>query len=78
MTRVKVVEVDLLAHLNSYERSGLLGSCYFDGQLYNIWATVVILSPVHSADLTLVLLNPDIPCFANSVDPDQLASSEAN
>ena len=28
--------------------------------------------------LTLVLLNPDIPCFANSVDPDQLASSEAN
>ena len=25
--------------------------------------------------LTLVLLNPDIPCFANSVDPDQL---EAN
>ena len=28
--------------------------------------------------LTLVLLNPDIPCFANSVDPDQLASEEAN
>ena len=27
--------------------------------------------------LTLVLLNPDIPSFANSVDPDQLAS-EAN
>ena len=27
--------------------------------------------------LTLVLLNPDIPAFANSVDPDQLAS-EAN
>ena len=26
--------------------------------------------------LTLVLLNPDIPCF--SVDPDQLASEEAN
>ena len=24
--------------------------------------------------LTLVLLNPDIPCFANSVDPDQLRS----
>ena len=24
------------------------------------------------------LLNPDIPCFANSVDPDQLASEEAN
>ena len=28
--------------------------------------------------LTLVLLNPDIPYFANSVDPDQLASEEAN
>ena len=28
--------------------------------------------------LTLVLLNPDISCFANSVDPDQLASEEAN
>ena len=27
--------------------------------------------------LTLVLLNPDIPCL-NSVDPDQLASLEAN
>ena len=30
------------------------------------------------AILTLVLLNPDIPAFANSVDPDQLASEEAN
>ena len=28
--------------------------------------------------LTLVLLNQDIPAFANNVDPDQLASSEAN
>ena len=28
--------------------------------------------------LTHVLLNPDIPCFANSVGPDQLASEEAN
>ena len=28
--------------------------------------------------LTLVLLNPDICAFANSVDPDQLASVEAN
>ena len=25
-----------------------------------------------------VLLNPDMPAFANSVDPDQLASEEAN
>ena len=28
--------------------------------------------------LTLVLLNPDIPAFVNSIDPDQLASEEAN
>ena len=28
--------------------------------------------------LTLVLLNPDISCFANSVEPDQLASEEAS
>ena len=28
--------------------------------------------------LTLVLLHPDMPFFANSVDPDQLASEEAN
>ena len=28
--------------------------------------------------LTLVLLNLDIHYFANSVDPDQLASEEAN
>ena len=28
--------------------------------------------------LTLVLLNPERPAFANSVDPDQLASEEAN
>ena len=28
--------------------------------------------------LTLVMLNPDISCFANSVDPDQFASEEAN
>ena len=28
--------------------------------------------------LTLVLLNPDISSYANSVDPDQLVSEEAN
>ena len=28
--------------------------------------------------LTLVLLNADLPCFTNCVDPDQLASLEAN
>ena len=28
--------------------------------------------------LTLVLLNLDMSFFANSVDPDQLASEEAN
>ena len=31
-----------------------------------------------SVSLTLVLLNPICPAFANSVDPDQLASEEAN
>ena len=29
-------------------------------------------------ELTLLLLNTTCPVFANSVDPDQLASSEAN
>ena len=33
---------------------------------------------ISGSTLTLVLLNPDIPFFANSVDPDQLASEEAN
>ena len=33
---------------------------------------------VYNENLTLVLLSRDIPCFANSVDSDQLASSEAN
>ena len=28
--------------------------------------------------LTLVLLNPDIPCLCKHVDPDELASEEAN
>ena len=28
--------------------------------------------------LTLVMLNPDIPCLANSVNPDQLASSSGS
>ena len=34
--------------------------------------------PIEWDMLTLVLLNPDIPVFTNSVDPDQLASEEAN
>ena len=33
---------------------------------------------IHLKYITPVLLNPDISCFANSVDPDQLASEEAN
>ena len=51
----------------------------------NIFITtyVMIQYPYHlpylySVLLTLVLLNPDIIAFANSVDPDQLASEEAN
>ena len=39
-------------------------------QVLTAWTTLFI--------LTLVLLNPDVPCFANSEDPDQLASEEAN
>ena len=31
-----------------------------------------------NSNLTLALLNPYIPAFTNSVDPDQLASEEAN
>ena len=33
------------------------------------WSLIILYSM-----LTLVLLNPDIPCFANSVDPDRLAT----
>ena len=33
---------------------------------------------VQVSDLTLLLLNTTCPVLANSVDPDQLASSEAN
>ena len=32
----------------------------------------------HLEWLTLVMPSPDIPSVANSVDPDQLASEEAN
>ena len=39
---------------------------------------VTIFQNIVCCKLTLVLLNPDISCFANSVDPDQLASEEAN
>ena len=48
-----------------------------------VWDGVVIMVPLchglcYWTLLTLVLLNPDVPCFANSVDSDQLASEEAN
>ena len=33
---------------------------------------------VENINLTLLLLNTTCPVLANSVDPDQLASSEAN
>ena len=41
-------------------------------------ACLTVLIKAEKYILTLVLLNPDVPCFANSVDPDQLASEEAN
>ena len=44
----------------------------------NMFSTKIEIKQLHLLHLTLVLLNPDIPCFANSVDPDQLASDEAN
>ena len=39
---------------------------------------MTLASSFSSAILTLVLLNPIHPALANSVDPDQLASEEAN
>ena len=39
---------------------------------------MTLASSFSSAILTLVLLNPIYPALANSVDPDQLASEEAN
>ena len=33
---------------------------------------------VSESTLTIVLPNPDMPCLPNNVDPDQLASEEAN
>ena len=57
---------------------------FFVSLLLFVWMFVT-LGPlftiaVYVCKLTLVLLNPDIPnpAFANSVDPDQLASGEAN
>ena len=38
----------------------------------------VIAGETNKCILTLVLLNPIYSAFANSVDPDQLASEEAN
>ena len=33
---------------------------------------------IHNTDSTLLLLNTTCPVLANSIDPDQLASNEAN
>ena len=38
----------------------------------------IITLPLSQYDLTLLLLNTTCPVLANSVDPDQLASEEAN
>ena len=49
--------------------------------LFGYASLIKVLQALHHTlplQLTLVLLNPDIPCFANNVDPDQLASEEAN
>ena len=42
---------------------------FFTALMLNLGLYVVV---------NFVMLNPDISCFANSVDPDQLASEEAN
>ena len=45
------------------------------------YSKILLLRPLENKTaplLTHVLLNLEIPAFANSVDPDQLASEEAN
>ena len=46
--------------------------------LLNLYSIVAGIWSKNLVCLTLVLLNPDMSFFANSVDPDQLASEEAN
>ena len=58
-------------HLFTVENLMSTHNLYFHGEIRKkifIWIPLLI----------LVLLNLDIPCFANCVDPDQLASEEAN
>ena len=52
-----------------YERT--LVSHYSYSQIFKVLAVSKLI-------LTLVLLNLDMPCFGNSVEPEQLASEEAN
>ena len=58
-----------LAHIKSYFLWKKKKKIRISSSAENDW---------HFMGLTLVLLNPDIPCFANIVDPDQLASEEAS
>ena len=69
--------------------SGKQCSLRSDAAFCSVWSGTALFAQVYLPpnlgkystnwlQLTLVLLNPDIPCFANSVDPDQLASEEAN
>ena len=53
-------------------------SAHDDCTMLHCTEPFIIILPSFQYDLTLVLLNPGIHCFANSVDPDQLASEEAN
>ena len=50
--------------------------------MYRGWSSWLVFCqfvfPKLRRTFTLVLLSPDIPHFVNSVDPDQLASEEAN
>ena len=40
--------------------------------VYSMYCFLVLLCSQIRSIITLVLLYPDIPCLANSVDPDQL------
>ena len=44
----------------------------------NKFFQILMFAKISCCLLTLVLLNSDIPAFANSVDPNQFASEEAN
>ena len=67
-----------LAHPSLADEFRLKYQALFSLKCDNKYISKFFSAAVVIGSLTLVLLNPDILCFANSVDPDQLASEEAN